>query len=154
MTEVFAHMGNLLEDRGTKVDAHVHMIDAGYLALLLALVQPYVALSSSTVKRFSQNCFWPAGSASGWDFSHSLCGLAYSPFPVIGWASILADSAGAMLIAFWWLRAGVFGTVCAAAPVPVSPSCLGSYLGTPHAVVGRNRCWCCSAFCMGPGMRE
>src|SRR5260221_2071021 len=31
----FAQIGDLLEDRGTKVDAHVHMIDAGYLALLL-----------------------------------------------------------------------------------------------------------------------
>src|SRR5438874_13370018 len=32
--DVFEHLGGLLEDRGTKVDAHVHMIDAGYLALL------------------------------------------------------------------------------------------------------------------------
>src|SRR5229473_7437549 len=43
----FAHIGDLLEDRGTKVDTHVHMIDAGFLALLLALIQPYVALSAS-----------------------------------------------------------------------------------------------------------
>src|ERR1700731_1560926 len=46
----FARIGNLLEDRGTKVDAHVHMIDAGYLALLLALLQPYVALSAPSKK--------------------------------------------------------------------------------------------------------
>src|SRR6266699_1086144 len=43
----FASVGALLEDRGTKVDAHVHMIGAGYLALMLALIQPYVALSTS-----------------------------------------------------------------------------------------------------------
>jgi hypothetical protein len=42
--EIFQNVGGLLEDHGTKVDAHVHMTDAGYLALLLALVQPYVAL--------------------------------------------------------------------------------------------------------------
>src|SRR6202171_3924185 len=48
VNEVFSHLGNILEDRGTKVDAHVHMIDAGYLALLLALVQPYIALSQQT----------------------------------------------------------------------------------------------------------
>ena len=36
--EAFARIGNLMEDRGTKVDTHVHMIDAGYLALLLALI--------------------------------------------------------------------------------------------------------------------
>jgi len=40
----------LLEDRGTKVDAHVHMIGAGYLALLLALVQPFVVLPQGTKK--------------------------------------------------------------------------------------------------------
>src|SRR5947209_18719931 len=42
----FTRIGGLLEDRGTKVDAHGHLTDAGYLALLLALVQPYVALSN------------------------------------------------------------------------------------------------------------
>src|SRR5882672_2758714 len=46
----FASIGGLLEDRGTKVDAHVHMIDAGYLALMLALIQPYVLLSDSSKK--------------------------------------------------------------------------------------------------------
>ncbi|PYX87498.1 MAG: hypothetical protein DMG68_11555, partial [Acidobacteria bacterium] len=32
--DAFAGIGGLLEDRGTKVDTHVHMTDAGYLALL------------------------------------------------------------------------------------------------------------------------
>src|SRR5258706_9113660 len=50
VNEVFIHLGGVLEDRGTKVDAHVHMIDAGYLALLLALVQPYIALSRQVKK--------------------------------------------------------------------------------------------------------
>src|ERR1019366_10192787 len=50
VNEIFSHLGNLLEDRGTKVDAHVHMIAAGYLALLLALVQPYIALSRQPKK--------------------------------------------------------------------------------------------------------
>src|SRR5258708_16362761 len=45
VNEVFIHLGGVLEDRGTKVAAHVHMIDAGYLAPLLSLVQPYIALS-------------------------------------------------------------------------------------------------------------
>src|SRR5712691_8935808 len=51
VNDLFASIGGLLEDRGTKVDAHVHMTDAGYLALLLALIQPYVALSAAR-KRF------------------------------------------------------------------------------------------------------
>ncbi len=94
----FARVGNLLEDRGTKVDAHVHMIDAGYLALLLALVQPYVALSASR-KRLLAKLFLAGGLLLPLGiFLIHYVGLAYSPFPVIGWASILADSAGALLI--------------------------------------------------------
>jgi hypothetical protein len=94
----FGRIGNLMEDRGTKVDAHVHMIDAGYLALLLALIQPYVALAAST-KKFLAKLFLIGGvSLPLGIFLIHYVGLAYSPFAVIGWASILADSAGALLI--------------------------------------------------------
>jgi hypothetical protein len=94
----FARLSNLLEDRGTKVDAHVHMIDAGYLALLLALMQPYVALSASSKKLLAKlfltgGLLLPVGI-----FLIHYVGLAYAPLPVIGWASVLADSAGALLI--------------------------------------------------------
>jgi hypothetical protein len=94
----FAQMGSLLEDRGTKVDTHVHMTDAGYLALLLALIQPYVALSAGSKNRLAQlfvmgGVLLPIGI-----FLIQYVGVAYSPSPVIGWASILADSAGALLI--------------------------------------------------------
>jgi hypothetical protein len=94
----FAKIGGLLEDRGTKVDAHVHMTGAGYLALLLALVQPYVALSAGA-KKFLAKLFLAAGVLLpiGIFLIHYV-GLAYSPFAVIGWASVLADSAGALLI--------------------------------------------------------
>src|SRR6202011_5407646 len=94
----FARMGNLLEDRGTKVDAHVHMIDAGYLALLLALLQPYVNLSSSSKKLLARLFLSGALLLPVGIFLIHYVGLAYSPFPVIGWASVLADSAGALLI--------------------------------------------------------
>src|SRR5439155_11412811 len=85
-------------DRGTKVDTHVHMTDAGYLALLLALVQPYVALPSQRKKRLAKlfllgGVLLPVGI-----FLIHYVGLAHSPFSVIGWASVLADSAGALLI--------------------------------------------------------
>jgi len=94
----FAHLGNLLEDRGTKVDAHVHMIDAGYLALLLALMQPYVALSAPSKKLLAKlfltgGLLLPVGI-----FLIHYVRLAYALPPVIGWASVLADSAGALLI--------------------------------------------------------
>jgi hypothetical protein len=98
VNEVFSHLGNLLEDRGTKVDAHVHMIDAGYLAMLLALVQPYIALSRQTKKSLASlfiagGVLLPVGI-----FLIHYVGLTNSPFAAIGWASVLADSAGALLI--------------------------------------------------------
>ncbi len=94
----FGHIGDLMEDRGTKVDTHVHMTDAGYLTLLLALVQPYVALSQRRKKALAGlfitgGVLLPVGI-----FLIHYIGLAYSPSPVIGWASVLADSAGALLI--------------------------------------------------------
>jgi hypothetical protein len=95
----FAKIGGLLEDHGTKLDAHAHMIAAGYLALLLALLQPYVAFSFRSRKVLAQ--LFVAGGlllSLGIFLIHYI-GLAYSPFPVIGWASVLADSAGALLIA-------------------------------------------------------
>src|SRR6478672_6718193 len=96
--EIFQRVGGLLEDRGTKVDAHVHMTDAGYLALLLALVQPYVAFPPRRRKLLAGlfvlgGLCLPVGI-----FLIHYVGMAYSPFAVIGWASILADSAGALLI--------------------------------------------------------
>src|SRR5437870_7397945 len=96
--DIFKHLGGLLEDRGTKVDAHVHMIDAGYLALLLALLQPFVAFPLARKKVLaalfiSGGVLLPVGV-----FLIHYVGLAYSPFSVIGWASIVADSAGALLI--------------------------------------------------------
>jgi hypothetical protein len=98
VNEVFARLGSTLEDRGTKVDAHVHMIDAGYLALLLALMQPYVALSRSAKKWMAALFIVGGVLLSLGIFLIHYVGLAYSPFPAIGWASVLADSAGALLI--------------------------------------------------------
>src|SRR5437764_14037665 len=49
--EAFQRVGGLLEDRGTKVDAHVHMTDAGYLALLLRLLQHFLALFCVLLRR-------------------------------------------------------------------------------------------------------
>jgi hypothetical protein len=96
--QAFATIGNLLEDRGTKVDTHVHMTDAGYLALLLALVQPYVALSSARKTWLAKLFLLGSVCLPVGIFLIHYVGLSYSPFPVIGWASILADSAGALLI--------------------------------------------------------
>jgi hypothetical protein len=98
VNDAFSHLGSVLEDRGTKVDAHVHMIDAGYLALLLALVQPYIAFSRQRKKSLAAlfiagGVLLPVGI-----FLIHYVGLTGSPFTAIGWASVLADSAGALLV--------------------------------------------------------
>jgi hypothetical protein len=94
----FQRLGGLLEDRGTKVDAHVHMIDAGYLALLLALLQPYVALGAARKRSLATLFLVGAVLLPLGIFLIRYIGLAYSPSSVIGWASILADTAGLLLI--------------------------------------------------------
>ena len=106
---VFRQLGSVLEDRGTKVDAHVHMIGAGYLALLLALVQPYVVLSRQK-KKFLAAIFIAGGILLpvGIFLIHYV-GLAGSPFATLGWASVLADSAGALLIFVLIAQAWGFG---------------------------------------------
>jgi hypothetical protein len=90
----FQNIGGLLENRGTKVDAHSHMIGFGYIALLIALLQPYVAFSESA-KRFLAKLFvlgavlLPVGV-----FLIHYVGMAGSPFGAIGWASVFGDFGG------------------------------------------------------------
>lgn len=90
----FQNIGGFLENRGTKVDAHAHMIAFGYLALLLALLQPFVALEEHRKKILAKlfllgACLLPIGV-----FLIHYVGLAFSPLETIGWASILADLGG------------------------------------------------------------
>lgn len=90
----FQNIGSLLENRGTKVDAHSHMIGFGYIALLLALLQPYVGFPEKTRKSLAK--VFVAGAVllpTGVFLIHYI-GLAYSPLSAIGWASIFADFGG------------------------------------------------------------
>src|SRR5581483_8490140 len=93
----FAEIGTLLEDHGTKVDTHVHMSDAGYLAVLLALVQPYVALGGAAKKRLAKLFLVGGVGLPIGIFLIHYVGLAHSPFAAIGWASVLADSSGGLM---------------------------------------------------------
>ena len=90
----FQNIGGLLENRGTKVDAHSHMIGFGYIALLIALLQPYVAFSESA-KRFLAKLFLLGGILLpvGVFLIHYV-GMAGSPFGAIGWASVFGDFGG------------------------------------------------------------
>ena len=94
----FRDIGGSLENRGTKVDTHVHMIAFGYLALLLAYLQPWIAFSQETRKRLAWLFLLGAGLLPVCVFLIHYVGLAYSPLKSIGWASILADLGGLLVI--------------------------------------------------------
>jgi hypothetical protein len=94
----FQSVGNFLENRGTKVDAHVHMIAFGYLALLLAILQPWVAFNDNAKRALAWIFLFGAWLLPVGVFLIHYVGLAYSPLQAIGWASIFADFGGALVI--------------------------------------------------------
>jgi hypothetical protein len=94
----FQVVGGFLENRGTKVDTHVHMIAFGYLALMLSLLGPWMALSANTKKRLAWVFLCGAGLLPICVFLIHYVGLAYSPLKAIGWASIFADLGGVLVI--------------------------------------------------------
>jgi hypothetical protein len=94
----FQDVGGFLENRGTKVDTHVHMIAFGYLALMLALLAPWITLSANTKKRLAWVFLCGAGLLPLCVFLIHYVGLAYSPLKAIGWASIFADLGGLLVI--------------------------------------------------------
>ncbi|MCU1255908.1 MAG: hypothetical protein JWM83_2207 [Candidatus Angelobacter sp.] len=111
--------GQFLENRGTKVDTHVHLIAFGYLALLLALVQPWVKFSEAGRRWLAWLLVFGAILLPVGVFLIHYVGLAYSPLQAIGWASIFADLGGLLvLVATIGYLAGIvqhfmLGQVCA-----------------------------------------
>jgi hypothetical protein len=98
---VFTHfgaVGSFLENAGTKKDTHVHIIHAGYLAFLLAFLQPWVALERQTKVRLAKVFLWASVILPTSIFTIHYVGLLYSPLQSIGWASIFADLSGLVLI--------------------------------------------------------
>src|ERR1700690_1134407 len=90
----FQNIGGLLENRGTKVDAHSHMIGFGYIALLLALLQPFVAFSEPAKQFFAKLFLLGAALLPIGVFLIHYVGMAGSPFASIGWASVFGDLGG------------------------------------------------------------
>jgi hypothetical protein len=94
----FRNVGLFLENRGTKVDTHVHMIDFGYLALLLSILQPWVSFGESWKKRIAWIFLAGAWLLPVGVYLIHYVGLAYSPLKSIGWASIGADFGGFLVL--------------------------------------------------------
>lgn len=94
----FQNVGEFLENRGTKVDTHVHIIDFGYLALMLAILQPWIALAEDLKKKIAWVFLLGAGLLPVCVFLIHYVGLAHSPFAAIGWASVFADFGGLLVI--------------------------------------------------------
>jgi hypothetical protein len=110
----FMAIGGFLENRGTKIDAHSHIIHMGYIALLLAMLQPWVSLSDVSKRRAAWLFIVSAFLLPPSIFAIHYVGLAYTPLAHIGWASILADFFGTLLavavfIQFWGLWRHVRG---------------------------------------------
>lgn len=94
----FKNAGQFLENRGTKVDTHVHLIAFGYLALLLALVQPWVKFAEASRRRLAWLLVFGAVLLPVGVFLIHYVGMAYSPLQAIGWASIFADLGGLLVL--------------------------------------------------------
>jgi hypothetical protein len=94
----FQDVASFLENRGTKVDTHVHMIDFGYLAFLLAILLPWIAFSEAAKQRLAWLFLIGAGLLPVGVFLIHYVGLAYSPLHSIGWASIVADLGGLLVL--------------------------------------------------------
>jgi hypothetical protein len=80
------------------VDTHVHLIAFGYLALMLALVQPWVKISEAGKRRLAWLFVFGGTLLPICVFLIHYVGLAYSPLQAIGWASIFADLGGFLVI--------------------------------------------------------
>jgi hypothetical protein len=94
----FANIGDALENHGTKVDAHLHIVAFGYIAFALALLQPIVALSPAAKRRLAVLFLSGATLLPIGVFLIHYVGLWHSPFAFIGWASLAADFGGLLVI--------------------------------------------------------
>jgi len=74
------------------------MIDFGYLALLLAILEPWIAFSPAAERSIAWIFLFGAWLLPIGVFLIHYVGLAHSPFQSIGWASVVADFGGLLVI--------------------------------------------------------
>jgi hypothetical protein len=74
------------------------MIDFGYLALMLAILQPWIALAEGLKKKLAWVFLGGAWLLPVGVYLIHYVGLAHSPLQTIGWASIAADFGGLLVL--------------------------------------------------------
>ena len=97
VSAAFQDIGGFQENRGTKVDAHAHLIAFGYIALLLAVLQPFVSFSERARKKVAAIFLFGSALLPVGVFLIHYVGLALSPFAALGWASVAADFGGVLV---------------------------------------------------------
>lgn len=114
----FQALGGFLENRGTKIDAHNHAVLLGYIAVLLAVLQPFVGWSERTRLRLAWLYVINATILPIAVFLIHYVGLAYSPSEVFGWASIVTQPTAFLvgLVVVWQLL-GLLRAARSASPV-------------------------------------
>jgi len=134
----FRDVGSFLENRGTKVDTHVHMIGFGYLALLLAVIEPWIAFSPTAKRRIAWLFLLGSWLLPIGVFLIHYVGLAGSPLKSIGWASIFADLGGLLvLIALLACLVGLWKRLRSPTPEPQTDSLMSACAaGTPMLLTG------------------
>ena len=75
----FGAVGGFLENAGTKKDAHVHIIHAGFLAFLLAFLQPWVALETQAQGTAGQGVSMGVGDTARVHIPDPLRGVGVQP---------------------------------------------------------------------------
>ena len=133
----FQDVGSFLENRGTKVDTHVHMIDFGYLALILAILQPWIAFEEKAKRGFAWIFLAGAALLPVGVFLIHYVGLAHSPLQTIGWASIFADFGGLLaILATLGFLLGLVNHFRSHAPAPVKDGLLSDRSAAGRLLLG------------------
>lgn len=148
----FQTVAHLLEKKGTKIDAHNHAVLLGYIAVLLAILQPFVAWSGRAKVRLAWLYVVCASILPVAVYLIHYVGLAYSPSDVFGWASIATQPTafliGAVVVAE---LAGLLRNVRAANPVSVKVAGLAPVSGPGRVLVAGGSLLLLAGFIYGAG---
>ena len=132
----FQTVAHLLEKKGTKIDAHNHAVLLGYIAVLLAILQLFVAWSGRAKVRLAWIYVISATILPVAVYLIHYVGLAYSPSDAFGWASIATQPTAFLIgVVVAVELAGLMRGTRAASPVPVKAAGLAPLSGPGRVLV-------------------